>query len=71
MKQRQAMMAGQFAMGKERFHYYAVFYSIVMTFLPIGAFKTHNPKMLIPLVPMTFTFLFQYDMFYGNMQIRA
>jgi len=58
-------------MGKERFHYFAVFYSLVIPGLFIGALKTQNPRLLIPFMPLTFSFLFQYDMFYGNMQFRA
>ena len=40
-------------------------------FLPIGAIKKHNPALLGPLVPMGIAWLFQYDMFYGNLMLRA
>ena len=39
--------------------------------LPIAAFKGHNPKAIVPLVPLSILWCFQYDMFYGNMMIRA
>ena len=44
---------------------------LAYTFLPIGAVVTKNPKLLFPLVPMGCAWSFQYDMFYGNLQIRA
>ena len=53
MKQRQAMMASQMAMGKERFKYYSVFVGLAYIGLPIGAYKKKNPAMLIGLVPMS------------------
>ena len=64
-------MAFQIAMGRERFRYQAYFYSLAFFFLPIGAFKTKNPRLMIPLVPFSFIMAFQYDMLYGNMYIRA
>ena len=39
--------------------------------LPLAAFKEHNPKAIIPLVPLSILWCFQYDMLYGNMMIRA
>uniref|UniRef100_A0A7S3CHX9 Uncharacterized protein n=1 Tax=Strombidium rassoulzadegani TaxID=1082188 RepID=A0A7S3CHX9_9SPIT len=70
MKQRQLQMAAQVAMGRERFRYQLGFYSVLLTILPIGAFATKNPKMLFPMLPISFIIAFQYDMLYGNMHIR-
>ena len=71
MKQRQAQMAMQTALAKERFKYFNGFMGTLMVLLPIGAYKTHNPKMIAPLVPLTLVWCYQYDMLYGNMMIRA
>ena len=71
MKQRQMMLAFQMGMGKERFWYYSVFVGIMYVLLPIGAVKKHNPAMLVGLLPMTLGWTFQYDMLYGDMQLRA
>ena len=70
MLQRQLMMASQIAMGRERFRYQCYMYGLAYTFLPIIAFVTKNPKACIPLVPISFISAFQYDMLYGNMQVR-
>ena len=59
------------AMAKERFWYYSVFVGTAYIFLPLGAFKTHNPAMLGPLFPMAVGWCYQYDMMYGTMQLRA
>ena len=71
MKQRQAQLAMQQAIGKERFKYYSALYGLAWIGLPLGAMKKKNPATLIPLFPMTFAWLFQYDMFYGTLLVRA
>ena len=43
MKQRQAQIAFQLAMGKERFSYYSVFAGTLWLVLPIAAIKHHKP----------------------------
>ena len=58
-------------MGKERLWYYSIFVGTAWFFIPIGAIKTKNPLMFAGLVPMSFSWAFQYDMFYGNLQLRA
>ena len=39
--------------------------------MPIFAIKKKNPQICAPLFPFAFLAAFQYDMLYGNMQIRA
>lgn len=51
-------MATVTALAKERFHYFACFYGILLFGLPIGAMKSQNFKLLIPLVPLSFGFMF-------------
>lgn len=43
MKQRQAQISTQLAMGKERFKYYSFVVGCAYMVLPIVAFKTGNP----------------------------
>ena len=64
-------MAMQTAVGKERFKYYCGFVGLCYTVCPIIAAKTRNIAPLIPLVPLTIMWLWQYDTFYGNLMIRA
>ena len=71
IKQRQCNLAAQIAMGKERFKYYNFVFSLALVLLPIAAMQTHNPRYLIPLVPLTTGFCFQYDLYYGTMVLRA
>ena len=39
-----AVMAAQLAMARERFRYQCYVYFTLLTVLPIGAIKTHNPN---------------------------
>ena len=71
MKMRQAGMSMQLAIARERFWYYSLFVGTLFTVLPLAAIKTHNPRLLGPLFPMGISWTFQYDMYYGNLQIRA
>ena len=64
-------MAMQTAIGRERFKYITAFCGLVATVLPIAAFKTHNPALVGPLVPISILWAFQYDMLYGNLMLRA
>ncbi|CAD8066873.1 unnamed protein product [Paramecium sonneborni] len=70
LKQRQTQLAIQFASGKEFFHWFASFYTIIFPLCIIGALKKKNPLPLIPLVPLGFVCGYQYDMYYGNKMER-
>lgn len=70
LKQRQAQMATQIAMGRERLNYYAAFYLLSAALMIMAALKKKNPALIGPLVPLSFVLLFQYDMCYGNMMER-
>ena len=65
------MMAMQLAVGKERFKYFSYFTGLAFAVLPVVAFKHHAPKMIVPLVPLSIIWCWQYDTFYGNLMIRA
>ena len=64
-------MATQVAMGRERFWYFSNFYYVMTALLLIGSIKKKDPKLFIPIVPLSFAYAFQYDMCYGNMMERA
>ena len=67
---RQTQLAVQFAAGKERFHWYSCFYGLAVIGLPAIAAKSGNHRVLGALVPITFIWAYQYDMFYGDKQYR-
>ena len=71
LKQRQLQLAMQFSMGKERFLWFQAFYLPLVVILPIAAIKRRNPSAIIPLYPLTFGYLYQYDMYYNNKQERV
>jgi hypothetical protein len=64
-------MATQIALGRERFWYYSNFYYVTSAFLLLGFFKNKDPRLLGPLIPLSFAYAFQYDMCYGDMMERA
>ena len=59
------------SLKKEQFHYYCAFFAFSCVAKPIMAYLIKKPTYVLMLVPMTFSFVFQYDLFYGNMQVRA
>jgi hypothetical protein len=61
----------QVALGKERLKYFAGFYAIAVPGCIIGAIKQKDPKLISPILPLTFMLAFQYDMAYGTMLNRA
>jgi hypothetical protein len=71
LKQRQLMLAHQFAMGKDRFMFYKYFYYTASLGLLANAFKTKNPHVLGPLVPLSFVFAYQWDFYHGNKLLRV
>ena len=71
LKQRQLQLAMQYSMGKERFLWFQAFYFPLLFVLPIAAIKKRSPSPMIPLYPLTFGYLYQYDMYYNNKQKRV
>ena len=71
MKQRQAQMATQIALGRERLTYYCYFYATIVPMALLGAMSKKNPALLGPIIPLSFFLAFQYDMCYGTMMERA
>jgi hypothetical protein len=71
LKQRQAQLATQVAMARERFRYYSVFYWSVLPLAILGAIKQKNPALIVPLIPISCVYAFQYDMCYGDLMERV
>ena len=71
MKQRQAQMAMQIAINKERFKYISGFVGILYLVLPVAAFKTRNVQLIFPLAPFSLLWAFNFDMLYGTLLVRA
>ena len=58
-------------MGRERMNYLTALIAIFAVIGPIGAHKTKNPALVVPLFPLSLLWCYQYDLYYGNMQIRV
>ena len=71
LKTRQAQLSVQWGMGRERMNYLTALIGLLAIFGPIGAYKTKNPALVVPLFPLGLLWVYQYDMYYGNMQIRV
>jgi len=44
---------------------------VIAVFCILGFIKTRDPKVIAPLIPLSFAYAFQYDMCYGDMMERA
>lgn len=71
MRQRQMQLASQQALGRERFKYYAAFFTLVSIGGIARGIVLRNPLYLAPIVPLGFVTAFQYDLYYGKMMIRV
>jgi len=58
-------------MARERFWYFSNFSYVVAVGLTLGAIARKDPRIAAPLVPIGFSYAFQYDMCYGNMMERV
>jgi hypothetical protein len=64
--QREMMMASQVAKMRDDFRWLCAFDGTVLTLVTLGFLKTHNPRLLIPWVPMSFSLAYFYDAAYGT-----
>ncbi|XP_062455406.1 plasminogen receptor (KT) [Rhea pennata] len=69
MRERQAAM--QIAWTREFLKYFGTFFGLAAVGLTAGAIKKKNPGVLLPIVPLSFIFAYQYDMGYGTMLQRV
>ncbi len=70
MKQRQLMLATQYARGKDLFMFFQAFYFTALFGGMMSLIKTKSPGGIIPLVPLSFVYAYQYDMYHGNKMER-
>ncbi|NXA39687.1 PLRKT protein, partial [Eudromia elegans] len=68
MRERQTAM--QIAWTREFLKYFGTFFGLAAIGLTTGAIKKKNPAVLLPIVPLSFIFAYQYDMGYGTMLQR-
>ena len=66
MRMRASMIAAKIAEGKERFKYYSVFVLTLWVKLPILSYIRQKPLMLLGLFPASFSWVYQYNLFYGT-----
>ena len=52
-------------------NYLTALIGMLAIFGPYVAHKTKNPAFVVPLFPLSIFWVYQYDMYYGNMQIRV
>ncbi|KAG3287192.1 Hypothetical predicted protein [Marmota monax] len=67
---RERQMAMQVAWSREFLKYFGTFYGISTIFLTAGAIKQKKPAFLFPIVPLSFVFIYQYDLGYGTLLQR-
>uniref|UniRef100_A0A493THD2 Plasminogen receptor with a C-terminal lysine n=2 Tax=Anas TaxID=8835 RepID=A0A493THD2_ANAPP len=68
MRERQTAM--QIAWTREFLKYFGTFFGLAAIGLTAGAIKKKNPGVLLPIVPLSFIFAYQYDMGYGTLLQR-
>ncbi|MBZ3870141.1 Plasminogen receptor (KT) [Sciurus carolinensis] len=67
---RERQMAMQVAWSREFLKYFGTFYGITTISLTAGAIKQKKPAFLIPIFPLSFIFIYQYDLGYGTLLQR-
>lgn len=67
---RERQMAMQIAWSREFLKYFGTFFGIATISLTTGAIKRKKPAFLIPIVPLSFIFTYQYDLGYGTLLQR-
>lgn len=67
---RERQMAMQIAWSREFLKYFGTFFGIATISLTSGAIKRKKPVLLIPIVPLSFIFTYQYDLGYGTLLQR-
>ncbi|XP_056370555.1 plasminogen receptor (KT) [Oenanthe melanoleuca] len=68
MRERQTAM--QIAWTREFLKYFGTFFGLAAVVLTTGAVKRKNPAVLLPILPLSFVFSYQYDMGYGTLLQR-
>ncbi|CAO2585131.1 Plasminogen receptor (KT) [Lemmus lemmus] len=67
---RERQMAMQIAWSREFLKYFGTFFGIATISLTTGAIKRKKPVFLVPIIPLSFIFTYQYDLGYGTLLQR-
>eukprot|EP00914_Ancora_sagittata_P019207 GHVO01038320.1.p1 GENE.GHVO01038320.1~~GHVO01038320.1.p1 ORF type:complete len:140 (-),score=24.83 GHVO01038320.1:66-485(-) len=67
---RELQMSMQLARARDLFHWFGSFYTLAVAGSVAGFMKQKSPKIIAPLVPLTFIFAYQYDLAYGSKMDR-
>uniref|UniRef100_A0A8D0HAG6 Plasminogen receptor with a C-terminal lysine n=1 Tax=Sphenodon punctatus TaxID=8508 RepID=A0A8D0HAG6_SPHPU len=67
---RERQMAMQIAWTREFLKYFGAFYGLAAVALTAGSIKKKKPGLLLPVIPLTFILVYQYDMGYGTLLQR-
>ncbi|KAK2152073.1 hypothetical protein LSH36_340g02028 [Paralvinella palmiformis] len=67
---REQATAMQLATARERFNWWASFYTLALIASVTGYRLTKRPMPLVPMLPLTFVFGYQADLCYGNKMER-
>ncbi|XP_021343577.1 plasminogen receptor (KT)-like [Mizuhopecten yessoensis] len=67
---RERAMAAQVARARDMFNFYAAFYGLACIGGIAGFMRKKNPSAIAPLLPLTFVFMYQADMAYGDKLVR-
>nr|XP_020657226.1 plasminogen receptor (KT) isoform X2 [Pogona vitticeps] len=67
---RERVMATNIAWTREFLKYFGTFTGLAAVGLTIGAVKKKKPGLFLPLVPLSFILVYQYDMGYGSLLQR-
>lgn len=62
---REKQMAMMMARSRDIFLYYSSFYAVAVLGGLAGFFKAKKPGAIVPLIPLTWIFVYQYDLSYG------
>ncbi|XP_066566828.1 plasminogen receptor (KT) isoform X2 [Amia ocellicauda] len=67
---RERQMAMQIAWTREFLKYYGAFFGLASFALTAGALRNKNPRLFIPVIPLSFILAYQLDMGYGTLIYR-
>lgn len=67
---RERQMAMQIAWSREFLKYFGTFFGLTTISLTAGAMRLKKPAFLLPIVPLSFIFTYQYDLGYGTLLQR-
>ncbi|KAB1280039.1 Plasminogen receptor [Camelus dromedarius] len=67
---RERQMAMQIAWSREFLKYFGTFFGIAAISLTAGAIKRKKPAFIVPIVPLGFVLIYQFDLGYGTLLQR-